>query len=35
VADARKDQSKLSDAEWQKLIEAINELHGVGARPPA
>jgi hypothetical protein len=35
VADTRKDQSKLSDAEWQKLIDAINELHGVGARPPA
>ena len=35
MADTRKDQSKLSDAEWQKLIDAINELHGVGARPPA
>lgn len=35
MADTRQDQSKLSDAEWQKLIDAINELHGVGARPPA
>jgi hypothetical protein len=35
VADTRKHQSKLSDAEWQKLIDAINELHGVAAQPPA
>jgi hypothetical protein len=35
VADARKDQSALSDAGWQKFIDAIHELHGVGAQPPA
>jgi tyrosinase len=35
VADTRKDQSKLTDAEWHALIQAINQLHGVGAARPA
>jgi hypothetical protein len=30
-ADTRKDETKLTDAEWQALIDAINQLHGVGA----
>jgi tyrosinase len=35
VADTRKDQSKLTNADWQALIDAINQLHGVGAPQPA
>ena len=35
MAYARKDQSKLSDAEWAALIDAINGLHGTGAPSPA
>ena len=35
MADTRKDQSKLSSGEWQALIDAINQLHGVGAARPA
>ena len=35
MADTRKDQSKLSNAEWQALIDAINQLHGVSAARPA
>lgn len=35
MSDVRKDQSKLGSAEWQALIDAINQLHGVGATRPA
>ncbi len=35
MADSRKDQSKLSNADWQALINAVNRLHGVGAARPA
>jgi tyrosinase len=35
VADTRKDQSKLANNDWQALIDAINQLHGVGAARPA
>lgn len=35
MAYARKNQARLTDAEWQQLIDAINQLHGVGARSPA
>jgi hypothetical protein len=35
MAYARKDQSRLSDAEWSALIDAINGLHGTGAPSPA
>ena len=35
MADTRKDQSQLSNAQWQALIDAINQLHGVGAARPA
>jgi tyrosinase len=34
MAYARKDQSKLTDAEWSALIDAINRLHGTGAPTP-
>jgi hypothetical protein len=34
-ADTRKDQSRLTDTEWQALIDAINQLHGIGAARPA
>jgi tyrosinase len=35
VADRRKDQSKLTGAEWQALVDAINKLHGSGVTRPA
>jgi tyrosinase len=35
VADTRKDQSKLTNADWQALINAIDQLHGVAAARPA
>jgi Common central domain of tyrosinase len=35
MAYARKDQAKLSDAEWTALIEAIDRLHGSQAPSPA
>jgi tyrosinase len=35
VAYARKDQTKLSDAEWSAFIDAISRLHGTGAPTPA
>ncbi len=31
----RKDAARLSDAEWSSLIDAINQLHGAQAKPPA
>jgi tyrosinase len=31
----RREQSKLSQADWQRLIDAISQLHGVGAPSPA
>jgi tyrosinase len=35
VADIRKDQAKLTRAEWQKLVHAIDQLHGTSAARPA
>ena len=35
MAATRKDQSKLRSDDWQALIDAINQLHGVGATRPA
>lgn len=35
MPDTRKDESKLSKADWQALFDAINQLHGVGAARPA
>ena len=35
MADVRKNQSQLSKQEWTKLIDAINQLHGVNVTPPA
>jgi hypothetical protein len=35
VENTRKDQSKLTDADWHALIDAINQLHGVSAPRPA
>jgi Common central domain of tyrosinase len=35
VPDVRKDQAKLKDSDWAKLVDAINQLHGVGAKRPA
>jgi tyrosinase len=35
VAYVRKDQTKLTSAEWARFIDAINQLHGVQARAPA
>lgn len=31
----RKNQNKMSDAEWGTFIDAVNALHGVQAAPPA
>ena len=31
----RKNQKDLTAAEWDKLIDAINQTHGVGAAAPA
>ncbi len=35
MSAARKDQSKLTAAEWAKFIDAVDQLHGVGAKRPA
>ena len=35
MASVRKNQARLTAGEWQQLIDAINRLHGVGARSPA
>lgn len=35
MADVRKDQAQLKKAEWQRLIDAINQLHGVDTKRPA
>lgn len=35
MATVRREQSKLSGSQWGQLIDAINQLHGVGAPRPA
>jgi len=35
MSDVRKDQSKLSPQEWNQLIDAIDQTHGVAAVAPA
>ena len=35
MADVRKDQAQLTKAEWHRLIDAINQLHGVDTKRPA
>jgi tyrosinase len=35
MADIRKNQRNLTQAEWDSLVAAINAAHGVGAKPPA
>lgn len=35
MADIRNEQSKLAAADWERLVDAINQLHGVGAKRPA
>jgi len=35
MSDVRQDQSKLNPEEWSKLIDAIDQTHGVAATAPA
>jgi tyrosinase len=35
MATVRREQSKLSAADWQRFIDSVNQLHGAGATRPA
>lgn len=35
MAHVRKNQASLSSQEWDAFINAVNQMHGVGASPPA